>query len=190
MNTPAHAIVNLLLLGRKKAWRTQLIIIIGAVIPDIPIVIFYIYKKLIQSMPEHHIWTEAYYQKGWQIFIDLFNSIPLLSIALLLTYLRRMKLSMLLLLSMLLHILGDMPLHHDDAHRHFFPFSDWRFHSPFSYWDPDYYGLPIGLSEITLFIVGAILLLWHNKVSISRGMIKTIALSYVGYLIFVVMVWL
>jgi len=29
----------------------------------------------------------------------------------------------------------DFPFHAEDAHKHFWPLSDWRFHSPFSYWD-------------------------------------------------------
>jgi len=37
---------------------------------------------------------------------------------------------------MALHALFDFPLHHDDGHRHFWPFSEFRFDSPVSYWDP------------------------------------------------------
>ena len=40
----------------------------------------------------------------------------------------------------LLHQACDFPVHADDPHRHFWPLSDWRFHSPVSYWDPRHYG--------------------------------------------------
>lgn len=38
--------------------------------------------------------------------------------------------------SLLLHACADFPLHHDDAHRQFYSFSDFRFASPISYWGP------------------------------------------------------
>ena len=60
---------------------------------------------------------------------------------------------------MLLHSAFDLPLHHDDAHRHFFPLSDVRFASPLSYWDPAHYGNPMALLELGL-VCGASIWLW------------------------------
>ena len=40
----------------------------------------------------------------------------------------------------LTHVLGDFPVHNDDAHVHFWPFTDWRFHSPVSYYQSAHYG--------------------------------------------------
>jgi hypothetical protein len=48
----------------------------------------------------------------------------------------------------------DLPLHHEDAHRHFLPFTNWRFISPVSYWDPEYHGRIIAVIEI-LFTLAA-----------------------------------
>ena len=59
----------------------------------------------------------------------------------------------------LLHIALDFPLHADDAHRHFWPVSDWRFFSPVSYWDPAHNGLVGGGIE-TLSLLFATGMLW------------------------------
>ena len=37
-------------------------------------------------------------------------------------------------------VVGDFFLHADDARTHLQPFTDWRFYSPVSYWDPAYFG--------------------------------------------------
>lgn len=61
-------------------------------------------------------------------------------------------------LSLLLHACADFPLHHDDAHRRFFPFSDYRFSSPVSYWDPRHHGAWGASVELALSAAALILL--------------------------------
>jgi len=41
--------------------------------------------------------------------------------------------------SAFIHSCFDFFLHHDDGHQSFVPFTRWKFHSPVSYWDVDYY---------------------------------------------------
>ena len=93
-----------------------------------------------------------------------------------------------LFLSLLLHTLGDLPLHHDDGHRHFFPFLDWRFESPVSYWDPAHYGLWFSLVEATAVAVAATLL-YRYHASFRPWVLATTAI-YVGYWCYVAVVWL
>ena len=47
----------------------------------------------------------------------------------------------------------DLPVHTDDAHRHLLPLSDWRFHSPVSYWDRRYHGAQFAIFELMLNLV-------------------------------------
>ena len=89
-------------------------------------------------------------------FFDVFNSVPFMVVGLSISYYRKSKLALLFFSSMLLHVLGDIFLHHDDAHGHFFPLSNWRFMSPVSYWDPNHHDDPnqnhdhvSGLSGVT-----------------------------------------
>lgn len=59
----------------------------------------------------------------------------------------------------LLHVITDLPLHHNDGHPHFWPFSDWIFSSPVSYWDPAHHGRVWSVIEIALALA-MILVLW------------------------------
>ena len=65
-----------------------------------------------------------------RVFFDCFNSLPFIGMGFLVALRVKSRAGQLVCLSMLLHVFGDLPLHHDDGHRHFFPFSDWRFESP------------------------------------------------------------
>lgn len=150
MNTPSHAILNLFLLGKPQQSEFNLLIVIGGVLPDIPIFLFYFWAKLIARLPEKNIWTEAYYQPFIQNIVALFHSIPLALIGWFIAYFCHWKAVQIFCLSLVLHSLGDLPVHHDDAHRHFFPFSNYRFISPLSYWDTQHYGFLVALVELTL----------------------------------------
>lgn len=189
MNTPAHAIVNLWVLGRKDQPRLAAPILVGGCLPDLPILVFYLWEKL-QGTAEQLIWSSRYFQPGWQLAIDLLNSLPLLVTAAILAHRARAPRWAALFASMSLHALGDLPIHHDDAHRHFLPFSSWRFESPISYWDPAHGGQWFTLFEIALVLVGS-LVLWQRFS--SRGVritIASIGAIYLLYFGFVAIVWL
>ena len=132
MNTPAHVAINLLCLGRRDIPNILPPVVIGAVLPDAPMFLFYFVEKVIRGTPESGIWSSAYYQPHWQNFIDLFNSLPLVLIGLVITLVVRSQWGVLLHTSMVLHIGGICRSNHNDGHRHFFPFSNWRFVSPVS----------------------------------------------------------
>lgn len=162
MNTPAHVIFSLALLGRTRAVRYVLAITAGALIPDLLIILFYGLEK-IRGIPERVIWQDHYYDPFWQGLFDVANSIPLIAIALGISFHFRKTVLSMVLASMLIHCFLDFPVHHDDGHRHFYPFSDFRFASPLSYWDPRYYGNIVGIVEIILFVTGCIYLWTAEK---------------------------
>jgi hypothetical protein len=64
MNTPAHAILNLLVLKRHQMNNAP--ILVGAILPDSPMFVFYFVEKFIRNMPEATIWTQSYYHPLWQ----------------------------------------------------------------------------------------------------------------------------
>jgi hypothetical protein len=89
---------------------------------------------------------------------------------------------MVLGLSLVCHSLLDFPVHHDDAHRHFFPFSNYRFFSPFSYWDPNHYGRIVALIEMTLVLGVTPLVFSWLHFSWTKGIVLAIDLFYLlGY---------
>ena len=182
MNTPGHYILNLALLGKTLAPKSNVAIAFGAILPDMPIFIFYFVAKYIYKMPEGKIWSEGYYEPFWQNTIALFHSIPLAIIGTAVFYYFNWKPGMFLCVSMVCHSLLDLPVHHDDAHRHFYPFSNYRFISPFSYWDTRHYGKYVALVEMALVIgVNPIAVGLLNS-SVTQGIVIAIDLFYLlGY---------
>ena len=153
MKTPSHAIINLAILGKPQLPQANLIIAIGGILPDIPIFLFYFWAKYIARLPEATIWSKAYYEPSVQNIVALFHSIPLAGIGWLVAYYLGLPSVQILFISMILHSLGDLPVHNDDAHRHFFPFSNYRFISPISYWDRKHYGSIVSLVEMLLVLL-------------------------------------
>lgn len=185
MNTPGHYLLNLALLGKTMpsagfaiAPKNSLAIAIGAILPDLPIFVFYFVAKFIYKMPEGKIWSEAYYEPFWQNIVALFHSIPLALIGAAIFYRLDWKLGLILCISMVCHSLLDLPVHHDDAHRHFFPFSNYRFISPFSYWDTNHYGRIVSFIEMALVLgVNPIALSLLNS-PWTKGIVIAIDLFY------------
>ena len=62
------------------------------------------------------------------------------------------------LVSAMIHALCDIPVHHDDGPLIFWPVNrTYRYYSPVSYWDPNYYGTPVMIVE---HVLDAIILVW------------------------------
>lgn len=182
MNTPSHYILNLAFLGKTIAPKNNIAIAIGAILPDVPIFIFYFVAKFIYKLPESKIWSEAYYEVFWQNTIALFHSIPLALIGAIIFFRLDWKPGMILCISMICHSLLDLPVHHDDAHRHFFPFSNYRFISPFSYWDVNHYGRIVALIELSLVLVVNPIVIGLLNSPVTKGIVIAIDLFYLlGY---------
>jgi hypothetical protein len=140
MNTPAHVAASLLVWRKEPGWAAATAVTIGAILPDLPMFGFYAYQKTVGSS-EKQIWNELYFRDDWQLLFDLFNSIPIALVLIFVCYIVGFRFGLLLAASALLHMVCDLPLHHDDAHRHFLPLTNWRYESPLSYWDPRHFGL-------------------------------------------------
>ena len=89
---------------------------------------------------------------------------------------------------MMLHAFGDLPVHHDDGHCHFFPFSEWRFASPVSYWDPHHYGNWFGLLEIGAVIAAS----WYmiRQSAVLRPWVAVTLVVYLLFWVYVYLVWM
>ncbi|MYA32179.1 MAG: hypothetical protein F4164_03310 [Gemmatimonadales bacterium] len=208
MTTPAHAALSLIVLGRSE--RNALPVALGAVAPDLPMLVFYFWERLARGVSEGRVWSERYFDPGWQVVFDIPSSIPLLGIALciLLALIgrrstaghipsagvaaapRRAKLTAatLFIASMIIHALGDLPLHREDAHRHFFPFSDWRFTSPVSYWDPEHYGGYSAVGEVILVLAVSVFLFRAYR-GRGRWIVAGVAGIYALFIGFAVLMW-
>lgn len=152
MNTPSHVIINLVILGRQKTADYSFPIIIGSLLPDIAIFWFYFWTKWIKKIPESRIWSEVYFSSSWQNIFAIPNSIVLCLIGVGIAHYWQKPFWKIMFISMIVHCLFDLVVHNNDAHRHFFPVSNYRFISPISYWDKKHYGKWVALAELLLVL--------------------------------------
>ena len=92
-----------------------------------------------------------------------------------------------LFLSMALHALTDLPLHHDDGHRHFWPFSNWRFESPVSYWDPAHHGAVVASLEALGVLAGCVLLARRYRSLRARWLVGGLVSLYLAGILYFVL---
>ena len=177
MNSPSHAILNLALLGHLSP-EANLAIVVGAVLPDLPIFGFYVWAKRIEGLPEREIWREAYYRPQIQNLVAIFHSIPLALMAWFLASQGGWEVAQMVCLSCVLHSLGDLPVHNDDAHRHFFPFSNYRLISPISYWDPKHYGSVVAAIEFLLVSIATVWGFPRVQFWLGKGLMVAVNLFY------------
>ncbi|WP_413172507.1 hypothetical protein [Anabaena azotica] len=178
MNTPSHAILNLVIFNQQIRTHSSPAILIGAVLPDIPIFVFYFLMKFVYRLPEKQIWSEVYYQPFWQAVVSTFHSIPLALLGILIGHIANWQVIEVGCISMVLHSLLDLPVHNDDAHRHFFPFSNYRFISPFSYWDINHYGRIVALVEIILVLAASIYIFLGTQAYLGTGLLIAVNVFY------------
>jgi hypothetical protein len=179
MNTPTHVVLSALALGHGR-WRSHWLAITGgALVPDLPMVVFYLVERIVLGTSDRVIWSTRYFDPGWQGFIDTFNSLPFIGLGAVIAWRARASAWLAFLVSMAVHCVTDLFVHREDAHAHFFPFSTWRFVSPVSYWDPRYYGSLVAPLELLLLIGGAVVLLrfyTHRSWRILAGMLLLLSL--------------
>lgn len=156
MNTPSHIILHL---GIRKYLEGKKILIpksfvFWALAPDIGLylcVILYIpiSKYLLWNSTEYtfmHMFDDLYFEHPLWIFAYNILHAPLMLFSIFcIIYLFRnnlrkyYKIINWLIIWCFIHTVFDIPLHHNDGPRIFYPFSDYRFMSPISYWDVNYY---------------------------------------------------
>lgn len=184
MNTPSHSILNLTILRRTQRHTLTWPILIGSWLPDSALFAFYAWAK-IAGLPESFIWNEAYYDSFWQDVFAIGNSIPLAVMGVGVATWQKWPRVIALFASALLHHAEDLPFHHEDAHRHFWPLSDFRFVSPVSYWDTNHFGAYVALAELVLVLVASLILMRQVRSRVGRGFLiftnVIYAVGYIGY---------
>ncbi|MEM9450441.1 MAG: hypothetical protein AAGA75_18155 [Cyanobacteria bacterium P01_E01_bin.6] len=186
MQTPGHILINLGILGRRDRPERSWPIIVGALLPDAALFGFYVWTRFIQGIPDGEIWDTLYFLPAWQTVFAVFNSIPLILLGLGVAYYYKQTLLAVCCGSALLHCFQDLPLHHDDGHRHFWPFTMFRFDSPISYWDPENNGVWGAGIEMILVLVACYFIFrrarspWVKGISALMGGLYLFL--YVGYL--------
>lgn len=185
MMTQTHVLVGAALLGRKGDAPRNGMAIAGGIVPDAAIFLLYAIEKT-KGTPESTIWRDVYFSPFWQDVVAWGNSIPvwltLLVVALALRsrWQRWRPLWVVFAGSCLAHMALDFPVHVEDAHRHFFPLSDYRFRSVVSYWNPNHYGVQMMIAEACLGMALSILLIRRHEGWVARTCMFLLLLGYLA----------
>jgi hypothetical protein len=176
VNTPAHLIIGLAVFGRSPDPKVVIAALAGALLPDLSLYLLAGWALFVTGIAPQVVFGEMYFSARWQSVFAVDNSIPLWAFGFGLALLAGSGPAKAFAGAGLLHLLCDFPLHNDDARAHFWPFTDWVFHSPVSYWDPAHYGRVVGVLEI-LLALGLAALLWRYFKSLqARALIGLLVL--------------
>lgn len=171
MNTPAHLIFGAAAFARPNAPVTSAAAVFGALVPDLSLYILVTWSLYVQGISAQTVFDQLYFSPDWQAIFAVDNSIPLWGCVLILALLLHRPALTAFAGSGLLHLAFDLPLHNEDARRHFWPISDWVFRSPISYWDPQRYGHVVGPIEMAVCVVLSVLLWRRFQGRVARGLI-------------------
>ncbi len=161
MNTPAHLIIGAAAFARPDAKAVNASAVLGSLAPDVSLYVLVFNAIFIQGMSERTVFGEMYFSDEWQRVFAIDNSFFVWLAVLLAGMALRKRWILVFGAAALIHLALDMPLHHDDGRQHFWPFSDWVFSSPVSYWDPTRHGLIVGSLE-ALVCIALCALLWRR----------------------------
>jgi len=173
MNTPAHLLLAAGVFAKPDSPKITSAAIIGGLIPDVSLYVMAAFSLFVLGNTPDYVFNVQYFSDNWQQIFAVDNSFILWGILSAFALWIRKDWLIALSCSALLHLCFDFPLHHNDARMHFWPLSDWVYHSPFSYWDIAYHGSTISTLEQSL-VIGLLVLLWRQFKSIKMRIFYTI----------------
>jgi len=183
MNTATHILTASAILTRRNRPYRNAAIVFGALLPDLSIFALFAWAKW-NGFSQAQIWRELYWQEPWQTLGAISNSFPIWLIVLGIGLLLRSKITIAVAAAALIHLCLDFPVHADDAHKHFWPVTDWRFHSPLSYWDTDHHSGYVIVAEFLLCLVGLAVLWLRFSGWLVRSALVAAMLSLVAVPVF------
>ncbi len=110
----------------------------GALLPDATIIAMVAWQGWVVGRSGAQIFGIDYFSPFWQEVFAVSNSVPVFLACGFFGVLTRRRWLVAFAVSAVLHVLTDIPLHAGDGHPPWWPFSDWVYFSPFSYWDVRY----------------------------------------------------
>jgi len=180
MITPSHIIYNWAF-GQSLALakRAKLALVMGGFLPDLPTYLFFAVHTFFIGTSQQTLWDTTYFESDWSTVITLSHSLILWPLAFAIGLFLQRTLLKFVALGGLIHVTMDFFVHNDDAYRHFWPLTEWKFMSPVSYWDPAHFGTLVGAVDSVVIIA---LLLWlYNLVG------QRLKLVIIGSMVFYVL---
>ena len=183
--TQTHILAGTSAFARPGETLRNVSVLLGSFLPDAAIYALFTWSKA-AGIPERRVWDEIYWQEPWRDLTAVGNSVfvwlGLLVAGILVLRTRvafRVGLALFFVsVAALLHVALDFPVHHDDAHRHLWPFSDWVFRSPVSYWDPAHHGRIFIWIEGTLGLILAVVLWRRFPAAWVRAILLLLIVAY------------
>ena len=192
MITPSHIIYSWALAKKtevneqnrveKQTSKRTLAFVLGALFPDTPTYLFFIVIGLLLGYSGETMWDDMYFNSGWSIPITLTHSFWLWPLLILVGTYFKLNFLKWFSISALLHAVVDFLVHTDDAYRHFWPFSDWKFYSPLSYYRSSEYGNWVSAFDSVL-VLGLLTYLYTLYTGKWRILIIGIGILYLARLV-------
>lgn len=148
LNTPAHILLGAATFGRAGPKRVLFAAMAGGLAPDLSLYILAGTSLFLLQIPPQVVFDELYFSTQWQTIFAIDNSIFLWLALLGAAFWQGATRWMAFAGAGLLHVCLDFPLHAGDGRAHFWPVTNWVFHSPLSYWDSAHHAsvvVPIGV---------------------------------------------
>ncbi|MEJ8561583.1 cobalamin biosynthesis protein CobQ [Yoonia sp. GPGPB17] len=188
MNTPAHLIFGLTAFGKAGRPAVTMAALVGAMIPDASLYLMAGWHLQVLGTSPDVVFGQLYFSDAWQSIFRIDNSIILWGILFALGAMLRSPVLIALCGAALLHLGLDFLLHNDDGRAHFWPYSNWIFQSPVSYWDPDHYGNVVGAIEVALSLLCCGVLIRRFNGTGMRVLIVSLGLAeFAPFVIFAIM---
>ena len=166
MNTPAHLLIGAAAFARPAQGRVLLATLLGSLLPDLSLYVMAGTSLHVLGIPPHVVFDQLYFSDGWQTVFAIDNSFVLWGLALSVGLWRQWQLLTIGASAGLLHLATDFFLHAGDGRPQFWPFSDWVFHSPVSYWDSTHHAMWV-VPVSTAVCVGCYAVLWRRGLSVG-----------------------
>ena len=180
MNTPAHLIFGAAAFGQPGRPRVTAAALLGGLAPDLSLYLMVAWARFVSEVPARVIFSEYYFSDAWMAVFAIDNSIPIWAALLALALWRRWPVLLAFAGAGLLHLALDLPLHGADARPMLWPLSDWRFESPFSYWDRSHHAGIIGPLEAGLSIALTGWMLWRFRSLAMRAALALLLVAELG----------
>lgn len=189
MNTPAHFLLAAAIAARPGTPKRNWTMAAGALVPDLMMFAMVGWERWSNGRTAQQIFGEDYFSNHWQFIFAVTNSIPVYAATTIAGLALRLEMLWIFGLCALMHVTFDLPLHHDDGHPHFWPFTDWIFASPVSYWDPRHHGIAAGYAEAVFSVLLCALLLTRfrgifARILIAAGLAIELLFSVGSHLIY------
>jgi hypothetical protein len=178
LNTPSHILYGAALFGGRNSRTHVVAAAVGSLAPDLPAFMLVWWAGPVQGVDRRIIFRELYFSDAWQAVISPSHSVVVWLAVLAVAAAVKSGWWRIVACAGLLHLAFDFPAHASDPHRHLWPLSDWRFHSPLSYWERGHYRGYVQAVEIGLALASIVVILMRQRDWLLRGGAVAMVLVY------------